>query len=51
MNRRWLRALERRHLDSKELKNIRQYQAQELCIATDDPRLKGTEAVRPGPAN
>lgn len=40
MNRRWLSALEPRHLDSKELMDIRQYQAQELCITPDDPRLK-----------
>ena len=40
LNSRWLRALEPRHLDAKTISDIRQYQAQELCIANDDPRLK-----------
>jgi hypothetical protein len=40
LNSRWLGALEPRHLDTKTISDIRQYQAQELCIGSDDPRLK-----------
>ena len=36
----WLSALEPRHLNAQTLSDIRQYQAQELCIGSDDPRLK-----------
>jgi hypothetical protein len=40
MNSSWLRAIEPRHLDAQTISDIRLYQAQELCIASDDPRLK-----------
>jgi len=39
MNRGWLLALEPRHLDAATIRDLQQYQAQELCIAADDPSL------------
>jgi hypothetical protein len=38
MNRRWLMAA--RGLNFGTIRDIQQYQAQELCIASDDQRLK-----------
>jgi|SRR5271170_669808 len=40
LNGRWLRALEPRHLDTKTISDVRLYQAQERCVAADDPYLK-----------
>lgn len=40
LNSRWLQALEANHLDAGTIRDIQQYQAQELCIANDDSRLK-----------
>ena len=40
LNSDWLRGLEPRHPDAQTLSDIREYQAQELCIPSDDPLLK-----------